>query len=73
MCAHAHSETRYFASADVDGFPLVEGEVAAYCPRQAKKVPLSQHAQCEYFEAMEEAELLGIVAVRCGYSTRKHD
>lgn len=71
MCARTRSETRYFASADVDGFPLVEGEAAAYCPRQGKKVPLSEHGQCEYFESMEEAELLGIVAVRCGYTSRK--
>ena len=71
MCARTRSEIRYFSSVDVDGFPLVENEVAAYCPRQGKKIPLSEHGQCEFFQSMEEAELLGIVALRCCFGPKR--
>ena len=71
MCARNRSEVLYFSSVDVDGFPMLDSEVAAYCPRQGKKVPLNEHGQCEYYELMEQAELLGIVAVRCRFDSRK--
>jgi hypothetical protein len=61
------SAYRYFAAADVDGFPLVEGEAAVYCPRQGKKVPVSEHCGCDHFQAYEEAEFLGVIAVKCRY------